>query len=108
MRRGAVYYNDQLAGYLTELDQNSYIFRYEDSYFSNSKFPEISLTLPKTQKEFNSSYLFPFFYNMLSEGVNKKMQTRQFKLDEDDAFGLLLKTAELDTIGAVSVKRVVG
>ena len=43
---------------------------------------------------------------MLSEGVNKKIQTTQLKIDEDDNFGLLLATAQYDTIGAITVKPV--
>lgn len=41
---------------------------------------------------------------MQAEGVNKKLQTRQFRVDENDAFGLLLATAGEDTIGAITVK----
>jgi serine/threonine-protein kinase HipA len=41
---------------------------------------------------------------MLSEGVNRKLQSVQLKIDEDDHFGLLLATAQYDTIGAITVK----
>jgi len=41
---------------------------------------------------------------MLSEGVNRRLQSRQLKIDENDHFGLLLATAQYDTIGAISVK----
>ena len=41
---------------------------------------------------------------MLSEGVNKKLQSTQLKIDEEDSFGLLMATAQNDTIGAVTVK----
>ena len=40
---------------------------------------------------------------MLSEGVNKKLQCTQLKIDEEDNFGLLAATAQYDTIGAVTV-----
>ena len=43
---------------------------------------------------------------MLSEGVNRKLQSRQLKIDENDYFGLLVATAQFDTIGAISVKMV--
>jgi len=107
MRKAAVFLNNLLAGYLTERDDSKYSFSYEENYFLDSKLPSISLTLPKDQKEYISESLFAFFYNMLSEGVNKKMQSRQFQLDENDAFGLLLKTAGSDTIGAVTVKEII-
>jgi serine/threonine-protein kinase HipA len=41
---------------------------------------------------------------MLSEGVNRKLQCTQLRIDETDNFGLLLATAQFDTIGAITVK----
>ena len=41
---------------------------------------------------------------MLSEGVNRELQSTQLKIDEEDDFGLLLATAQYDTIGAITVK----
>lgn len=104
MRQGAVFYNGRLAGLLTENSRNDYVFRYDDLYFNDTRMPSISLTIPKNQQEIHSRYLFPFFYNMLAEGVNKNLQIRQLKIDEEDAFGLLLATAGADTIGAITVK----
>ena len=43
---------------------------------------------------------------MLSEGVNRKLQCQQLKIDESDYFGLLAATATTDTIGAVTIKPV--
>jgi len=106
MRAAMVYMNKIPAGTLTENNDGSYTFRYEDAYFSNSGYSSISLTLPKTKQEYRSETFFPFFFNMLSEGYNKRVQTRMFKIDEDDAFGLLLATAHTDTIGAVTVKKI--
>ena len=103
MRKAQVYYNKQLAGLVTEENRASYSFRYEDNYYLNNIMPPISLTLPKTNQEYHSTHLFPFFYNMLAEGVNKQLQSRQFRIDEEDAFGLLLATAKTDTIGAITV-----
>ncbi len=65
--------------------------------------PAVSLTLPKTQQEYRGDFLFPFFFNLLSEGVNRKLQSRQLKIDESDYFGLLIATAQHDTIGAITV-----
>ncbi|MBI5219205.1 MAG: HipA N-terminal domain-containing protein [Bacteroidia bacterium] len=104
MRKAEVYRNGILAGVLTEENRKSYVFRYESSYLNDINKPAISLTLPKTEQEYRSKYLFPFFFNMLSEGVNKKLQCAQLKIDEEDHFGLLLATAQYDTIGAVTVK----
>lgn len=52
--------NGYLAGILTEVSPTEYVFRYDDGYFADSKMPAVSLTLPKTQQEYRSAYLFPF------------------------------------------------
>ncbi|MES1226798.1 MAG: HipA N-terminal domain-containing protein [Bacteroidota bacterium] len=104
MRQVEVFRNGIPAGILTETDSGEYIFRYADSWFSDRSKPAISLTLPKTAKEYRSETLFPFFYNMLSEGANRKLQSRLLKIDENDHFGLLAATAEYDTVGAITVK----
>lgn len=104
MRAMEIYRNGILAGILTEENRQHFVFKYDDIYFNNTTKPAISLTLPKTQKEYTSEFLFPFFFNMLSEGVNRKLQSTQLRIDEEDNFGLLMATAQYDTIGAVTVK----
>jgi HipA-like protein len=106
MRTAQVFYNRIPAGILTEEGRYDYRFVYDDAYFNNAGLPAISLTFPKSQKEFRAGYLFPFFYNMLAEGVNRALQSRQLRIDEDDFFGFLLATAGYDTIGAITVKPV--
>lgn len=107
MRAIEIYRNGILAGTLTEENRQRYVFRYDDNYFFDANKPGISLTLPKTQKEYSSEFLFPFFFNMLSEGVNRKLQSTQLRIDEEDNFGLLAATAQFDTIGAITVKPIV-
>lgn len=107
MRTAEVYCNGEFAGILTE-ENRIYVFRYDDRYFLDNEKPMISLTLPKTQQEFRSNYLFPFFFNMLSEGANRKMQSRLLRIDEMDDFGILLATAQHDTIGAITIKPIIG
>lgn len=104
MRKAEIFRNGVLAGFLIEENRHKYIFKYESNYFSDYQKPAISLTLPKTQPEYQNAFLFPFFFNMLSEGVNRKLQSVQLKIDENDDFGLLLATAQNDTIGAITVK----
>lgn len=104
MRAMEIYRNGTLAGTLTEENRRHFVFRYDDNYFNDVNKPAISLTLLKTQKEYSSEFLFPFFFNMLSEGVNRKLQSTQLRIDEEDNFGLLMATAQYDTIGAVTVK----
>ena len=104
MRTLEIYRNGILAGTLTEENRQRYVFSYDDKYFNDVSKPGVSLTLPKTQKEYRSEFLFPFFFNMLSEGVNRKLQCAQLRIDEEDDFGLLTATAQYDTIGAITVK----
>ncbi len=103
MRKALVFRNGKIAGTLIQNSPGNYEFIYDDVWFSNDKLPAISLTLPKSQKAFQSNHLFPFFFNLLSEGVNKELQCRQLKIDEEDYFGLLLATASKDTIGAITI-----
>ena len=106
MRKAEVYQNGILAGILTETDNSTYVFTYNESYFNDNAKSGISLTLPKKQLEYTSEHLFPFFYNMLSEGSNRSNQAKQLKIDENDFMGLLMATAQFDTVGAVTVKPV--
>ena len=106
MRKGNVYCNGILAGKLTETPERKYLFRYVDDYFNDSSSPAISLTLPKNLQEYHSDSLFPFFFNMLSEGSNRITQARLLRIDEKDHFGILLATAQNDTAGAITVKPV--
>lgn len=105
MRTAKVYMNRIMAGVLTENNDGSFIFRYDEDYLSNPNYSSISLTLPKTQQEHYSKTLFPFFSNMLSEGVNRRIQSGKFKIDEEDNFGLLMATAQSDVIGAITIEK---
>lgn len=106
MRQANVYRNGQLIGLVTQLSTSDYVFRYEDDWFADGELPALSLTMPKSKQVYKSDCLFPFFYNMLSEGVNRQLQTRHLKIDEKDHFGLLLATAKTDTIGAITLSEI--
>jgi serine/threonine-protein kinase HipA len=107
MRKAEIYRNGKLAGILIEERRDKYVFRYEDVYFADSEQPSVSLTLPKTQQQYESNFLFPFFFNILSEGANRKLQCTQLRIDENDNFRLLMATAKYDTAGAITVKPIV-
>ena len=77
MRQCEVYLHDIRAGLLTEEDNGEYIFVYEPS---------------------------SVFFNMLSEGENRRIQSRLLHIDSSDDFGILLATAQNDTVGAITVK----
>jgi len=104
MAVAGVYYNGILAGRLEKRDARDYRFTYDESYLASSELPSISLTLPKNKRQFQGTELFPFFAGLLAEGINKDIQCRLLKIDEDDDFTRLLKTAGEDTIGAITVK----
>lgn len=106
MRQAEVIYKKESAGLLTQLDDGSFVFEYNKRWFHDVNKPSISLTLPKTKREFRSDYLFPFFYNMLPEGSNKQIVCFENRIDTNDHFGILLTTAKYDTIGAVQIKKI--
>ncbi|SFN16783.1 serine/threonine-protein kinase HipA [Algoriella xinjiangensis] len=106
MRVAQILYKGERAGVLTQLDNGSFHFIYNEDWISDDSKPSISLTLPKSQIEFKSQALFPFFYHLLPEGVNKRMICKTYKIDEDDAFGILLQASKVDTVGAVTIERV--
>lgn len=103
MRVADVFRNREKAGTLVQLSKSSYEFIYDEGWYENPDKPPVSLTIPKTNKIYTSNHLFPFFFNMLSEGANRKHQALQLKIDEEDYFGLLLEIAQTDTIGAITL-----
>lgn len=106
MRKAKILYKDQEAGMLIQHDDGSITFKYDNSWISDGTKPAISLTLPKSQQEYHSDFLFPFFFNMLPEGSNKQIVCKLNRLDLNDYFGLLLTTAKSDNIGAIKVSKI--
>lgn len=106
MAKAAVYNNETMAGILEKRAPNDYRFVYDEAYLSDSALPAISLTLPKSEKEYTSSTLFSFFTGLLAEGINKDIQCMLLKIDENDDFTRLLKTAGNDNIGAITLKEI--
>lgn len=106
MPQAGVYYNGRLAGLLTKTGVGDYWFFYDTDYWLDPKMPAISLTFPKTNREYHSNQLFSFFSGLLAEGINKDIQCRLLKIDENDDFTRLIKTAGEDTIGAITIKEI--
>ena len=104
-KRAEVYFNNTLTGFSIN-KEGKFIFKYQDEYLADDSLPPISLTLPKRDAPYTSAFLFPFFYGLLAEGENKDIQCRVLKIDENDSFTRLLKTASEDTIGGVTVKEI--
>ena len=100
---GYVYDESTFVGEIV-FDGENYFFTYDDEFLKDVNNFAISLTLPKQQKAFVSKHLHPFFSNLLAEGNLKKMQCKVLKIDEEDEFTRLVKTANIDTIGAITVR----
>lgn len=102
MRRAKIYYQSQLAGVLSEED-TGYHFVYDNDYLRQPDAIPVSLTMPLSQKEFESNVLFPFFDGLIPEGWLLDISVQNWKLDPRDRMGLLM-TCCRDCIGAVSVE----
>jgi len=97
-----VNFNSMPAGELIK-DSSGYTFYYLPSYLADSELPSISLSFPKRSEAFHSKFLFPFFFGLLSEGENKDIICRTYKIDKQDYFGLLVNSAAYDTIGPITI-----
>lgn len=102
-RQGAIYANNRLAGYLTELTANGkvqYTYQYVSEYLVGGV--PIGHQFPLQANTFTFDTFPPFFENLLSEGWIKMYQTTNTRLDKRDEFGLLLHNGRV-LIGALSV-----
>jgi len=103
MRKGEVRVNGIPAGVLEEA-ADGFRFLYYRDYAEHLELPAVSLTLPKrADQPYESPVLFAFFTGLLTEGTAMHIQCRLLKLDETDLFGRLLKTAQDDVVGNVTV-----
>ncbi len=102
-RQADVFYRNRLAGRLTELPEGGYRFVYDQEYLRDGE--PISLTLPLQAEPFESQTLFPFFAGLVPEGWYLHIVSPTIKVDEQDTFGLLIKTCG-DCIGVVSAREV--
>lgn len=100
MRQCKVFVHDIEAGILQETDDRQYIYTYNDRYEGDP----VCLAMPVRREPYRNAHLFPYFFNMLSEGANRQTQSQLLHIDENDDFGILLATAQEDTIGAVTIK----
>lgn len=100
MRQCKVFVLGKEAGLLQETDDRKYIFTYREDYQGEP----VCLAMPVKREPYRSNHLFPYFYNMLSEGSNRQVQAMLLHLDENDDFGIMMATAQHDVIGAVTIK----
>jgi len=102
LRKGQVFYNKDLAGYISET-KDGYVFEYNKEFLKKNM--PISISLPLRKEPYKSKELFSFFKGLLPEGWYLDIVTATQKIDREDLFGLLLCTTNVDTIGAVTVRR---
>lgn len=96
-----VYLWDKRAGLLERTD-SGYRFTYYSDHLSSEDAAPVSLTLPLTDKPYESQTLFPFFLGLIPEGWLLDLTSRMLKIDPENAFDVLLATAG-DCIGAVKL-----
>ncbi|MEQ6122094.1 HipA N-terminal domain-containing protein [Reichenbachiella sp. MALMAid0571] len=104
MKQAKVYMYDRIAGLLTE-DEDGYHFQYDSSYLASNEAEPVSLTLPLTDKEYESMTMFPFFDGLIPEGWLLDIAQKNWKLNPRDRMDVLLKTCH-DCIGAVSIQAI--
>jgi len=102
MRKAHIFYNDIIAGILSETSDGEYIFKYEDGYVANHPEQFITFTMPVTAKPYKKNRLFPFFEGLIPEGWLLDIATKNWKINPNDRMGLLLACCR-NCIGAVSV-----
>lgn len=103
LRKGQVFFMDDLAGYISETE-NGYLFQYDKEFLKKNI--AISVSLPLRSEPYESKELFPFFKGILPEGWYLDIVAATQKVDREDLFGILLCTTNVDTIGAVTVRKI--
>ncbi len=104
LRTAYVYVRDVFAGTLEETDFG-YSFSYDEGYLNMEKATAVSLTLPLSSNKYKSQVLFPFFDGLIPEGWLLDVVSRNWKINMNDRFGLLLVACK-DSIGNVSIREV--
>ena len=101
-RTADIYVRNTFAGELCETDAG-YSFSYDAAYLALPGASAVSLTLPPRQETYTSQIIFPFFDGLIPEGWLLDVVSRNWKLDRNDRFGLLLVACR-DSIGNVSIR----
>lgn len=103
MRQAKIFYQDRLAGTLTETDEGEYVFHYEENYVNNHPNDFITFSMPVSKFAYRDKRLFPFFEGLIPEGWLLDIASKSWKIKRDDRMGLLLACCK-NCIGAVSVE----
>ncbi|MDX1719076.1 MAG: HipA N-terminal domain-containing protein [Salegentibacter mishustinae] len=102
MRQAKIYYQELLAGILTETDEGEYQFQYEINYVDKYPNQFITFTMPVRKEPYVEKRLFPFFEGLIPEGWLLDIASKNWKINRNDRMGLLLACCK-NCIGAVSV-----
>ena len=103
MRQARIYYQDKIAGILTETDEGEYVFRYEDDYVKEYPTDFITFSMPVSKTAYREKRLFPFFEGLIPEGWLLDIASKNWKISRNDRMRLLLACCR-NCIGAVSVE----
>ena len=103
MRQAKVFYQDILAGILTETNEGDYVFQYEDAYVQAHPYDFITFSMPVSSLPYRDKRLFPFFEGLIPEGWLLDIASKNWKLNRNDRMGLLLACCR-NCIGAVSIE----
>lgn len=106
MRRGQVYYEDRLAGTITETHEGEYLFQYDELYVKEHPKDFITFSMPVRSEPYQDQRLFAFFEGLIPEGWLLDIASKSWKIDKKDRMGLLLACCR-NCIGAVSVEPII-
>lgn len=99
MKKAKILIHNRPAGVLSQPDDGSFVFRYNDDYLDTP----IALTMPVRDEPYLFKTFPPFFDGLLPEGPQLEALLKQLKIDKNDYFSQLIAVGN-DLVGAVTVK----
>jgi serine/threonine-protein kinase HipA len=84
MRQGKVYYNDHLAGIITETNEGEYVFQYNAKYVEEHPQEFITFTMPVTENLYIEKRLFPFFEGLIPEGWLLDIASKSWRISHNN------------------------
>ena len=103
MRQAKILYNNRFCGLLTETDDGTFTFQYDEDYVKEYPDQFITFTMPVKKAEYTDKRLFAFFEGLIPEGWLLDIASKNWKINTNDRMGLLLACCQ-NCIGAVSVQ----
>ncbi|MBI6117867.1 HipA N-terminal domain-containing protein [Salegentibacter maritimus] len=103
MRQAKIFYDNIFCGILTETNDGTFTFQYDEYYINRYPHQFITFTMPVRKKEYKDKRLFAFFEGLIPEGWLLDIASKNWKINRNDRMGLLLACCQ-NCIGAVSVQ----